>query len=96
MDKIVNSLAGEFGKYNKIERAVLFGSRARGDHGERSDYDVAVFGELSGTDKARLRAWAADELPTLHKVDLVFIGDVADKNFLKSIENEGICFYVKT
>jgi predicted nucleotidyltransferase len=28
---------------NRIERVVLFGSRARGDAGEESDYDVAVF-----------------------------------------------------
>ncbi|MGC2413101.1 MAG: nucleotidyltransferase domain-containing protein [Stellaceae bacterium] len=27
----------------RIERIVLFGSRARGDAGEDSDYDVAVF-----------------------------------------------------
>lgn len=28
---------------DRIERVVLFGSRARGDAGEDSDYDVAVF-----------------------------------------------------
>ncbi|HJS87396.1 MAG TPA: nucleotidyltransferase domain-containing protein [Acetobacteraceae bacterium] len=28
---------------NRIERIVLFGSRARGDAGQDSDYDVAVF-----------------------------------------------------
>jgi predicted nucleotidyltransferase len=28
---------------DRIERVVLFGSRARGDPGEDSDYDVAVF-----------------------------------------------------
>jgi predicted nucleotidyltransferase len=28
---------------DRIERLVLFGSRARGDAGEESDYDVAVF-----------------------------------------------------
>ena len=28
---------------NQIERVVLFGSRARGDAGPDSDYDVAVF-----------------------------------------------------
>jgi uncharacterized protein len=27
----------------RIERVVLYGSRARGDHQEDSDYDVAVF-----------------------------------------------------
>jgi predicted nucleotidyltransferase len=28
---------------DRLERAVLFGSRARGDAGQDSDYDVAVF-----------------------------------------------------
>jgi predicted nucleotidyltransferase len=28
---------------SRLERVVLFGSRARGDAGEDSDYDVAVF-----------------------------------------------------
>ena len=28
---------------DRLERAVLFGSRARGDHRPDSDYDVAVF-----------------------------------------------------
>jgi predicted nucleotidyltransferase len=28
---------------DRIERVVLFGSRARGEAGENSDYDVAVF-----------------------------------------------------
>ena len=28
---------------DRIERVVLFGSRARGDHREDSDYDIAVF-----------------------------------------------------
>ncbi|WP_376093267.1 nucleotidyltransferase domain-containing protein [Roseomonas sp. CCTCC AB2023176] len=27
----------------RLERIILFGSRARGDHGPHSDYDVAVF-----------------------------------------------------
>ena len=28
---------------NRVERIVLFGSRARGDHQPDSDYDIAVF-----------------------------------------------------
>lgn len=95
MDDILNKLAMHFCKYNTIERAVLFGSRARGDNTERSDYDIAVFGGVSGADKARLRAWADDELPTLHKIDLTFVADVADAKFLNSIEKEGVIFYDK-
>ena len=49
MDKVVDpvmlrfraALDAAFGA--RIERVVLFGSRARGDHRPESDYDVAVF-----------------------------------------------------
>jgi uncharacterized protein len=36
--RVLNDLYGE-----RIERIILFGSRARGDSGPDSDYDVAVF-----------------------------------------------------
>src|ERR1700739_3164156 len=34
---------------DRLERVVLFGSRARGDHRPDSDYDVAVFVKDPGT-----------------------------------------------
>ena len=95
MGNLLNLLAEEFGRYDTIERAALFGSRARGDYSERSDYDIAVFGDVPGADKARLHAWVNDELPTLHKIDLTFVSDVSDKRFLESIEREGKVFYDK-
>lgn len=95
MNNILQFLAEEFGKYDTIESAALFGSRARGDNTELSDYDIAVFGGVPSSDKARLRAWAEEELPTLHKIDLTFVADVADAKFLNSIEKEGVIFYDK-
>ena len=95
MENLLNLLTEEFGRYDTIERAALFGSRARGDCNDRSDYDIAVYGDVPGADKARLRAWAEEELPTLHKIDLTFVGDVSDEKFLESIEREGIIFYDK-
>src|SRR5215813_7049111 len=34
---------------DRLERVVLYGSRARGDHRPDSDYDIAVFIKDSGT-----------------------------------------------
>ena len=39
--RLRQALEAEYGP--RLERAVLFGSRARGDAGPDSDYDVAVF-----------------------------------------------------
>ncbi len=41
LDRLRASLAALYGP--RLERAVLFGSRARGDAHPESDYDVAVF-----------------------------------------------------
>src|SRR5260370_40242802 len=38
---------------DRLERVVLFGSRARGDAHTEADYDIAVFlGDLTGRDRA--------------------------------------------
>jgi uncharacterized protein len=41
LQRIRTSLGAIYG--DRIERVVLFGSRARGDASEASDYDIAVF-----------------------------------------------------
>jgi len=41
-DYVIEQLCEIAAKY-KIEKMVLFGSRARGDHSLLSDYDIAVF-----------------------------------------------------
>ena len=58
----------------RVERVVLFGSRAMGTFTPTSDVDLALFGsELSLGDQATL-AEAIDELPMAQKVDLVLHG----------------------
>lgn len=63
--RLRDALRGTYG--NRIDRVVLFGSRARGDGGPDSDYDVAVFlndpGEL----------W--DELGTLAHITTAILND---------------------
>jgi predicted nucleotidyltransferase len=50
---------------SKLERVVLFGSRARGDAGPESDYDIAVFihePDSFGEEAARLATIETDIL----------------------------------
>lgn len=70
------------------KRTVLFGSRARGDHRENSDIDIAIYGmpkENQG------QFWfEADEIETLLKLDIVHITDYMDILFIKNIERDGV------
>ena len=62
LEKIV-----EICKTNKVQEAILFGSRAKGTAHEKSDFDIAVSGV---TDIERLRE-QIDEIPTLYSFDVV-------------------------
>ena len=88
-------MAQAFQQYPAIKRAVLFGSRARGDYREQSDYDVAIYGELSSSDKTVLRSFCAEDLPTLHKIDLIFMSEQDGTAIAESIKREEIIFYDK-
>jgi predicted nucleotidyltransferase len=60
-------------------RAFLFGSRARGTAAANSDWDIGILGpeELPGHTLQRIHA-GLDELPTLHRFDVVDLRSVSD------------------
>lgn len=77
-----------------VERIILFGSRARGDHDERSDIDLGI-----ACPGASPEEWAAiwnivDEAPTLLNVDLVRLEHVDDA-LRQAIEREGVVLYAR-
>ena len=77
----------------RVERAVLFGSRATGTNTATSDVDIALFGDrLTLTDQARLAA-AVEEIPMAQSVDLVLYDSVRDRTLLEHIRNDGIEWY---
>lgn len=73
------------------QRLVLFGSRARGDHAERSDVDLAVYG-MPETARASFYL-DAEDLPTLLKLDIVHVHPGMDPAFLQNIEKDGVTLY---
>ena len=91
--RLIDAMIAEFKKYPSIEKVVLFGSRARGDNTERSDYDIALYGNLERDEVSNLRLTFDEDLPTLHKVDLIFMQDKLSTQFRNSIETEGIKIY---
>lgn len=84
-------------KYEKIahearrlgaDKVVLYGSRARGDHRERSDIDLAVFG-LDGSLYSAFMDMI-ESLPTLLDFDIVFISEINGPTLLANIEKDGV------
>ena len=76
-------------KYN-IDTIGLFGSRARGDFQEQSDYDIFIIGNIDLNTELRLEYDLEKKLDS--EVDVLKINNDIDKMFLKNILNEAIVF----
>ena len=81
---------------DRVERAVLFGSRATGTNTVSSDVDIALFGSrLTLTDQAHLAA-ALDEIPMAQTVDLVLHDSIRNRTLRDHIRRQGIEWYART
>ena len=81
---------------DRVERAVLFGSRATGTNTVSSDVDIALFGDrLTLTDQARLAA-ALDEIPMAQSVDLLLYGSIHDRTLREHIQRQGVEWYARS
>lgn len=92
-DTVISEIVAKLSFYDKIKKAVLFGSRARGDNTERSDYDIAIYGDLNSSEQSELRHFCSEVIRTLHKVDLVFINEKLNPKLIFNIEKEGKVIY---
>jgi|SRR6266850_3669630 len=92
-DKTVLQIAGLLERFPAVERAVLFGSRAKGIHKRGSDIDLALVGTgltwrmLGGIEDA------LDDLLLPYKFSLVLYDDKTDPGVTAHIERVGCTFY---
>ena len=83
------------GQNYAIDRIVIFGSRARGDHKPTSDIDLAVFLLPEFSNRGRMTG-DINDLNTLLKIDLIFINEQIDPKLLENIEREGVVIHERT
>lgn len=83
----------ELAMKHKIEKVILFGSRARGDNSDVSDYDIAVYASSLTEYEKTLFYHDIDEIETLKKIDIVYIDAETDKEFLDNISRDGAIIY---
>lgn len=78
-------------KQCKINKMILFGSRARGDNSERSDIDIAV----SGGDFMKFYYDVEEYVWTLLSFDIVNIDKHISDELKSEIERDGVVLYEK-
>lgn len=95
MEQLLSEIINTGEKYN-IDKIFLFGSRARGDNTEKSDYDIAfVSNKITPELKSKISD-DIDEINTFHKIDLVFLNDLNGSDELSlNIKKDGILLMSK-
>lgn len=89
----VYSQIAEIAKRNSVQKVVLFGSRARGDNGPKSDIDLAIYG---CKDFSVLVEQMNEELWSLLQLDIVNMDDSnISEELNKEIERDGVILYDK-
>ena len=92
--KIKSFLTERASRYPTIERVLVFGSRARGDARERSDFDLAVVApRMDPSDWSRFALDFDEEAPTLCGIDLLLLNDSIGEELRAKIAREGIVIY---
>jgi predicted nucleotidyltransferase len=78
-----------FAQKHRIQRVILFGSRARGTHTERSDIDIAV----SGGNVDAFYWDIKENVFSLLMFDIVELDAGVSEELKKEIERDGIMIY---
>lgn len=81
-----------FRRHSEVSSAILFGSRAKGTHTERSDVDLVVSGTLTPLGAEAIAA-ELDELPLPYRFEVQSLQHLQYRPLLEHIRRVGIPIY---
>lgn len=91
--EIIKSIVEEIKQYDEIDSAVIFGSRARGNHKKTSDIDICIFAKQLSSKTLNLLRNDLDDLDIIYKIDLVHFTSLTKEPLKENIIKEGIEIY---
>lgn len=90
----IEYIVGVIAKYKEIKKAVIFGSRAKGNYKAGSDIDIAIYGEDITIDTiSSLHSLLEDESPLPYLFDIVDYTHLVHKELKEHIDRVGIVIY---
>ena len=95
-EKVIEEIVNILKKYPEVDKAVIFGSRARNDYRKGSDIDICLFGDkLTNSINTKI-FYDIDDLYLIYKIDLINFNTLSeDDNLRKNILNEGVEIYAQ-
>ena len=91
----VKKIRGVFEDFAEIEKAVLYGSRAKGNFKTGSDIDLTLYGENLSLHLLYEVGDALDDLLLPYTIDLSIFDKLNHAELCEHIERVGVVFYEK-
>jgi predicted nucleotidyltransferase len=95
-DETIQKICGLFSRYPQIDRAILYGSRAKGNYKNGSDIDLTLHGSALTLTLLYKIMTDIDDLLLPYMVDISIFHALSDPNFIDHIQRVGVVFYEKT
>jgi len=89
----VEKIRGVFEAFPEIEKAILYGSRAKGNFKPASDIDLTLYGDTLTPDLRLTIASELDDLLLPYTIDLSIFDELNHAKLREHIERVGVVFY---
>ena len=93
-DDTIAKIQGVFASHPQVDKAVLYGSRAKGNYRNGSDIDLTLQGGPDLTLSVLYRiVYELDDLLLPYIIDLSIFKDIGDPDLIEHIQRVGVTFY---
>jgi predicted nucleotidyltransferase len=93
----VQKICAVLSRYPQVEKAILYGSRAKGNYKNGSDIDLTLRGGADLSLNVIYRILDdLDELLLPYTIDLSIFNDIGDPAVIEHIQRVGVTFYDKS
>jgi predicted nucleotidyltransferase len=95
-ETVIQKIGHVLSRYPQVEKAILYGSRAKGNYKNASDIDLTLHGGKDLTLKVLYRIMdELDDLLLPYIIDLSIFNTIHDPDVIEHIQRVGVTFYDK-
>ena len=92
-ESIIHRINAVLSRYPQVEKAILYGSRAKGNYENGSDIDLTLHGADLTLNVIYRILDDIDELFLPYTIDLSIFKDISDSDVIEHIQRLGVTFY---
>ena len=92
---VLQQICALIANHKSIQRAVIFGSRAKGNYKKYSDIDICLYGEIDPNEAELIRS-GLSELDVIYNFDVAAFNGIKNEELKEHISRCGVEFYSRT